>query len=55
MVTLEQVCEIALGVLAAEEVPLHDVLPRRLRGRIFANKVAEAAVAEFEIEIASGR
>jgi hypothetical protein len=53
MVTLEHVGEIALGLLAAEKVPLHDVAPRRLRGRIFATAVAEAAVAEFEI--ANGR
>jgi hypothetical protein len=53
MLTLEQVREIALGLLAAEEVPQHDMPSRRVRGRIFASKVAEAAVAEFEI--ASGR
>ena len=49
MVTLEQVYEIALGLLGAEEVPHHDVPSCRVRGRIFATKVAEAAVAEFEI------
>jgi hypothetical protein len=53
MVTFEQVCEIALSLLAAEEVPQHDMASRRVRGRIFAAKVAEAAVSEFEI--ASGR
>jgi hypothetical protein len=58
MVTLEQVREIALGLVEAEEAPHHDMPSFRVRGRIFAT-VPDAAhlnvmLADDEVPLAVG-